>query len=101
MTTTLRLNPAGIAAWARTAEAEALLKRVGDDIAADAAAAAPKRTGEGAASIHAETGTDTDGPYVLVSWDKTHFYMAFHELGTSRQSATPFLRPAAQKHRRY
>jgi HK97 gp10 family phage protein len=32
---------------------------------------------------------------VRVSWTREHFYMGFAELGTSRQSPTPFLRPAA------
>jgi len=73
---------------------EAALTRVGDQVAERAAQAAPKDSGEGARSIRAEVAHDEDGPHVNVSWDKAHFYMAFHELGTSRMSARPFLRPA-------
>jgi HK97 gp10 family phage protein len=75
------------------------LDKVGKGIAEDAAAAAPKQSGAGARSIHHEIGFDSDGAYVRVSWDRRHFYMAFAELGTSRQAATPFLRPAATRPR--
>jgi HK97 gp10 family phage protein len=77
----------------------AALNKVGKRIAEDAAAAAPKQTGAGARSIHHEIGYDTDGAYVRVSWTKERFYMAFAELGTSKQNATPFLRPAATRPR--
>lgn len=99
--TDVRINPSGISEWERSSGVRDLLQRLGDDIAEDARRDAPKRSGEGATSIHAETGTDADGPFVRVSWDQTHFYMVFSELGTSRQPATPFLRPAAQTRRRY
>lgn len=76
----------------------AVLAAVGD--AADAVAErmrqrAPKATGAGARSIHAEP--DPDEPGFRVSWDRDHFYMAFAELGTERQAATPFARPAADE----
>jgi HK97 gp10 family phage protein len=60
--------------------------------------AAPKSTGAGAASIHAELVQTYNGVYVArVGWDRDHFYMMFHELGTSRMSARPFLRPALDR----
>jgi HK97 gp10 family phage protein len=75
------------------------LENIGKAIANDARAAAPKQTGKGARSIHHEVGVDSDGAYVRVSWSKEAFYMQFAELGTSKQNATPFLRPAATRPR--
>jgi HK97 gp10 family phage protein len=54
---------------------------------------APKDTGAGAESIHSEP--DPDVPGFRVSWDRDHFYMLFHELGTQHQPARPFARPTA------
>ena len=70
------------------------LERVGEQVAKRAALTAPKATGAGAASIHAETAEDSRGKHVRVGWDRDHFYMLFAEVGTSRMSARPFLRPA-------
>lgn len=72
------------------------LDDAGRGIADRARVLAPKRTGAGARSIHHEIGQDPGGPFVRVSWDRRHFYMSFHEFGTSEQNATPFLRPAAE-----
>ena len=75
-------------------EVRGYLLDVGDQVAEAAAQRAPKRTGAGAASIHAEL-ADVDGqPECRVSWDEDHFYLAFHELGTEDQPARPFLRTA-------
>jgi HK97 gp10 family phage protein len=71
------------------------LEKIGKAIANDARVLAPKQTGAGARSIDHEIGFDERGAYVRISWDKRHFYMQFAEFGTSRQAATPFLRPAA------
>ena len=97
--TDVRLNAAAIRAWAGSAEAKAILDRAGGLIADDAKAAAPRKTGQGAESIRQEVGEDADGAFFRVSWDKDHFYMFFHEVGTSKMSARPFLRPAALKRR--
>ena len=70
-------------------------RAVAERIAQAAAIAAPKDTGAGAASIHAEPDPDEPGAY-RVSWDQEHFYMAYQELGTEHQPARPFLRPATQ-----
>ncbi len=80
-------------------EALTALLDLGVDVANEAAALAPKRTGAGARSIRAEYATAADGSReVRVSWDRDHFYMSFAEFGTEHQRATPFLRPAAAKH---
>ena len=42
---------------------------------------------------------DVDGAFVNVSWDNDHFYMLFHEIGTSKMPPRPFLRPALEKSR--
>lgn len=73
--------------------------QLGEEVAADARQAAPKRTGEGAQSIRHDVVQGRDGWEARISWDRDHFYMMFAELGTSRQAATPFLRPALQKRR--
>lgn len=79
----------------------AVLERLvatGREIAEVARGLAPKRTGAGAASIEAQLKRHKRyGHYVEVSWDKDHFYMGFHELGTEKFPARPFLRPAAQQ----
>ena len=61
-------------------------------VVATAQARAPRNTGAGAASIHAEAA----GPNAYrVGWDRAHDYMRFPEFGTEHQPARPFLRPAA------
>jgi HK97 gp10 family phage protein len=97
--TQIRLDSAAIARWAGSSDAKRILENLGEQIAQDAKAAAPRDTGAGAESIQHEVGEDADGAYVRVSWDRDHFYMFFHEVGTSRKSARPFLRPAATKRR--
>ena len=97
--TTVRLDQRAIEEWASNEEAEALLDRVGELIANDARDAAPKRTGAMADSITHEIVRDSGGLSVRVSWDSEHFYGIFAELGTSKETARPFLRPAALKHR--
>lgn len=77
-----------------SADVERGMLRVGDRVAERAAQAAPKRSGEGAASIHAEVANDSDGRHVRVSWSAERFYMLFVEIGTSQMPARPFLRPA-------
>jgi hypothetical protein len=73
-----------------------LLMHYGDLTAYDAAARAPKRTGAGAASIHAES--VLDGPEVTarISWSQDRFYMYFHDLGTVHLPAQHFLEDALE-----
>jgi hypothetical protein len=56
-----------------------------------ARARAPKDTGAGAASIHAETVFNSGEWTARVSWDREHYYMGFHQLGTVSLPAQPFL----------
>lgn len=73
------------------------LLQVGDRVARLAADLAPKRTGAGARSIHAELAGAAGDPEVHVSWDRTHFYMLFAEVGTEHERAEAFLRRAANE----
>lgn len=92
--TNVRLDQAAIRALAGNSGVKDGLDRVGSQVADRARAAAPRRTGAGAESISHEVGTDSTGAFVHVSWDRDHFYMLFHEIGTSKTPARPFLRPA-------
>ena len=76
---------------ARDPHIQADLLVVGQKVAERAAALAPKKTGAGARSIHAEK----EGNEVRVDWDEDHAYMLYPEYGTRFQRAQPFLRPAA------
>jgi len=58
--------------------------------------AAPKLTGEGAASIHAQARLRPKGYGVKISWERIFFYMYFAERGTKFREATPFLVPSLQ-----
>ena len=67
-----------------------------DEIIAEMRRLAPKDTGEGAESIHAEL--DGSGEFYRISWDRAHFYMYFTEVGTEIQPARPFMRPVADRY---
>lgn len=71
-----------------------IVQAVGEQVATRAASAAPKASGRGAGSIHSESGVDDTSAVAKVSWSPTFFYLYFHEVGTSKMSARPFLRPA-------
>jgi HK97 gp10 family phage protein len=87
---TFQPNEAGLKAFLADLAAEAL-RPAADAVAESAKARAPRRTGKGADSIHAERTGPTE---YKVSWDKEHFYMQFAELGTEKEPPRPFLRPA-------
>jgi HK97 gp10 family phage protein len=89
-----QFDPSALGDLLESAETAALMQDAGNAVAATAADLAPKRTGAGAASIHAEVEQDAESFYADVSWDKDHFYMFFAEVGTEHESARPFLRPA-------
>lgn len=76
------------------------LRDVYEDLARPAVAAArsgaPHATGAGAGSIHTETVLDGDEWEGLISWDREHFYLRFHELGSRYLPARPFLVPAVK-----
>lgn len=75
---------------------EDMLLGYGAQVAGDARAKAPKRTGAGAASIHAES--VLDGPEITahISWDRDHFYMSFQDLGTQTLPPLHFLEDALE-----
>lgn len=96
--TVVRLDQVAIRGLSDDAVVKHALARVGQQVADKAAQGAPKASGAGAASITYEVDEDDRGAFVKVSWDRDHFYLAFHELGTSRMPARPFLRPALDAH---
>lgn len=73
-----------------------VLEATSRPLIAAAQGAAPKRTGAGAASIHAEAVLDGDEWSALIGWDREHYYMRFHELGTRTLPARPFLVPSVK-----
>lgn len=73
-----------------------LLLESAEPIVARAEAGAPKRSGEGAASIRSEPVLDGPDWTVRISWDRAHFYMYFLDRGTERIPARPFLDPALE-----
>jgi HK97 gp10 family phage protein len=92
-----RINAREIQKVAKNRQVQQRLKRDAEALAMTAARLAPKRTGAGASSIHAEP--QSDGSW-RVSWGRGRDYMRFSELGTKHQGAKPFLGPAAKRRRR-
>lgn len=88
------LNQAEIRRLPYNSQVQVRLRRESERLASIAALLAPKLTGAGAASIHAEE--QPDGSW-RVSWDTAHEYMGYQELGTEHHGAQPFLRPAAKR----
>jgi HK97 gp10 family phage protein len=87
---TFQPDEAGLKAFLADLAAEAL-RPAADAVAEAAKARAPRRTGKMADSIHAER---TGPAEYKVSWDKDHWYGVFSEVGTEKEAARPFLRPA-------
>lgn len=82
-------------------QARAAITAAGEQFASVARGFAPHRTGAGAASIHG-TLVETDGVISAnVSWDRAHYYMAFHESGTKFMPAHPFLQPALDQYAQF
>ena len=73
-----------------------MLLDAADPIITRAKAIAPRRTGEGAASIHGEPVLDGPDWTVRVGWDRDHFYLYFHDRGTEKLAARPILEPALE-----
>jgi HK97 gp10 family phage protein len=65
----------------------------------DARLLAPRNTGKGAKSIRGWVKISRGNGVARVTWDKKHYYMRFHETGTRKMSARPFLRPAFDTNR--
>lgn len=94
----VRLYEHDIRALGDSVEAAELTLQAGWGVAMDAQRHAPRATGEGAESIQPWPGRDQGGPYADVSWDRDHFYMSFHEHGTHKHAARPFLGPALDRY---
>lgn len=94
----LRLNQHEIDQLDENSDAVELTLAMAWNVALEARARAPRLTGAGAASIQPWPGRDQRGPYADIGWDDLHFYMRFHEDGTSKHAARPFLRPALDRY---
>jgi HK97 gp10 family phage protein len=73
-----------------------LMLETAQPVVSAASGGAPKRTGAGAFSIHAEAVLDGREWDALVSWTQARFYLRFHEMGTKSLPARPFLVPALE-----
>lgn len=89
-------RPQAIEDLARDPDIRAGLLAAAAPIVRGAAAAAPKQTGAGAASIRAEAVLDGPEWTARVSWDREHYYMFFQERGTVNLPARPFLVPTVE-----
>lgn len=65
----------------------------------DARKLAPRNTGKGAKSIRGRVNIRKGNGIARITWDKKYFYLRFHETGTRKMSARPFLRPAFDNNR--
>ena len=84
-------------------ENQALIKAA-EPILADAVQNAPEKTGRGKRGLTiSRPRKQGEGRYVLVGLDRGDiseiFYMKFHEFGTSKMKARPFLGPAYEKNK--
>lgn len=82
--------PAAIKALERDSAVVRETRIIAARMAARAAAGAPRHSGQGAASIHGDAGTDP--AEAVVSWDQAHFYMIFQEEGFHSNPGRHFLR---------
>lgn len=87
-------NQRELDALLRTPAARQMMLDVAAPHVSEAQAAAPRDTGAGSASIHAEAVLDEGKWAALVSWDQRRFYMYFHEVGSRSLPARPFLVPS-------
>lgn len=87
------LNPRAIEDVASDPEVGRMLLERAEPIVDAARSGAPRATGAGASSIHAEIAESVRPIEVRVSWDREHYYMGFHEFGTIYLPARPFLAP--------
>lgn len=90
---TVVLNRSAIAALGGE-DSRRALESVARQVADRARSSAPRRSGALAESIGYEVDRDGAELVARVSWSRDAFYGLFVELGTSRMSAQPFLRPA-------
>lgn len=84
----------GMAALARSVEIrDALLDVAEAKVVRPARVRAPKLTGFGASTIHAEARLAGTAWEIDTSWSQDAFYLKFHELGDRYMHADPFLVP--------
>jgi HK97 gp10 family phage protein len=95
------VHPEGVRELLADPATERYLLDVGRQVANVARVQAPKRSGAGAASIHAESFRAADGWEVRVSWDQEHYYMRFPDLGTRHLPARHFLENALDQYARF
>lgn len=89
------LDESAVDALMRDREVRQALLSGGNILAIEAKRYAPRATGRGADSIHAQFAPGGK-PEVQVSWDRRHFYMYFHEYGAAHTPEHAFMRPALQ-----
>lgn len=94
----LRIYSAEVALLDDMPSATELLLQVGWGVAYEARGLALRDSGDGAASIQPWLSSGLDGPVVDVSWDRDHFYMGFHEFGTSVHPQRPAIGPALDRY---
>jgi hypothetical protein len=76
------------------AQARRVVEMYGEAFAGVARGFAAKATGAGAESIHGKVHEYQGVLESTVSWDRSHFYMYFREVGTWKLPAHPALKPA-------
>jgi len=92
MTTRVVLNESGFRELQRDPGLRDEMHRIADRTSVPKSQArAPKLTGFGARSIHAEPAFVGDEWTVRVGWSRDAYYMSFHQFGTRYLPARPFM----------
>lgn len=92
------VDVAAVAELAGDPGVRAYMEQLGGQVAEAARSTAPRRTGAGAASIHAETDLGPSGWETRIGWDQLHAYMRFPDLGTRYMPADHFLEQALDRY---
>lgn len=86
------LNEAGFRELQRDPDLrDEMLRAANETLVPRARSRAPKDTGHGASTIHAEPFLDGDRWTVRVGWDRSAYYLRFSQFGTRYMPAHPFL----------
>lgn len=93
---TVIVDMAAVGQLGRDPQLRDALMDIAQPVVQAAKAGAPKRTGRGAASIHAEPVLDQLEWTAHISWTRDAFYMGFVDRGTSVLPARPFLEHALE-----
>lgn len=90
----VHIDERGMAALGRSLDIRnALLDTAVAEVVRPAQRRAPKRTGFGASTIHAEADLVGSEWEIATSWSPDAFYMRFQQFGTRYMRADPFLVP--------